>query len=151
MEEADKLQIASQYATSIKCLEECIERQREEIERKRAQLDGLKAVTYGDKVKASGEGRLIEELGIQLTELIREYATDLAEYVERHKEARECFGLLAHPYSSALIWHYMMIKPWREVEKKLCFSHSRMMDIRREALIALFDVMPLEYKRVPAI
>lgn len=147
MDEKDKLAIASDYANSIKCLEECIDRQREEIARKRAQLDGLKAVTYGDKVSAGGEGRLIEELGIQITGLIREYVTDLAEYIERYKEARDCFSCLQHPYSSALIWHYMMLRSWREVEAKLHYSHSYMMEIRRDALIALYDVMPIHYKK----
>lgn len=147
MNESIKLEIACDYANSIKSLEECIDRQREEIARKRAQLDGLKAVTYGDKIKSGGEGRMIEELGIQITVLIREYVTDLAEYIERYKEARECFSCLQHPYSSALIWHYMMLKPWREIEKKLKYSHSRMMDIRKDALIALYEVMPLEYKK----
>lgn len=151
MDDAAKLEIAADYANSIQSLEKCIERQQEEIERKQAQLDGLKSVAYGDKIRASGSGRLIEDLTIQLTESIREYVTDLCEYVERYHEARECFGCLSHPYSSALIWHYLMLKTWREVESKLNYCHSRMMAIRQDALLALYDVMPQEYKQHESI
>lgn len=151
MDDASKIAIASDYAKSVKSLEECIERQQEEITRRRALLDGLKAIQYGDKVATSGLNRSIEELSEQLHEMIKEYVTELVEYVDKIREARQCIGCLQHPYSSALMWHYVMDYPWRIVERKLNFSHSRMMDIRQDALLALYEVMPIEEKQCSAI
>lgn len=151
MDDVSKIAIASDYAKSIRSLEECIERQQEEITRRRALLDGLKAIQYGDKIATSGLARSIEELSEQLHDMIREYVTELVEYVDRMAEARQCIACLQHPYSSALMWHYVMARPWREVERKLSFSHSRMMDIRQDALLALYEVMPLEYKAHEAV
>lgn len=151
MEHADDVKriCAEAYLNHVRSLAVKIKSLQSEIDSQRALLeDG--AVSYAEKVSKSGNPKSFEEGVVELQELIEEFVTELAGYVDEQRTAHRAIRKLGKPeHIAALTGYYVQGKTWREVCAKLGYSHDGMMTLRKRAIVEVYDVMPEQWRRDP--
>ena len=121
---------------------------RAEIEEQRAVASGLKAIVYdGMPRQTCAYGDAIPDAVIRIQELIRDYCSELAGYVDEQREAHDALAKIGdESRRSALTLHYLAGRSWEEVCVEMRYSYRRIMEIRAEALCELYDHMPPEWR-----
>lgn len=144
-----RIHCASEYLDHVRSLGMRIEALRDEIEHQRALL-GPCAVQMAERVSGTRRTDRFEDGVIKLDELIREYRTDLVGYVEEYREAHEVIASLRSGAQVAILTgYYLQGKPWKQVAIDLAYSERSVYNIKREAMAALWEALPVEWKRLP--
>ena len=144
-----RIHCASEYLEHVRSLGVRIEALRDEIEHQRALLGPLSA-RVAERVSGTRRTDRFEEGAIRLEELIREYCTDLVGYVEEYHKAHEVRASLPSGVQVAVLTgRYLEDKQWDRVALDTNYSVKSVYNIRREALAALWDRLPIEWKRLP--
>lgn len=144
-----RIHCASEYLDHVRSLGMRIEALRDEVEHQRALLGPLSA-RVAERVSGTRRTDRFEEGAIRLEELIREYCTDLVGYVEEYREAHGVIASLPSGVQVAVLTgYYLEGKPWKMVALDLAYSEGSVYNIRREAMAALWEALPVEWKRLP--
>ena len=144
-----RIHCASEYLEHVRSLGVRIEALRDEIEHQRALLGPLSA-RVAERVSGTRRTDRFEEGAIRLDELIREYCTDLVGYVEEYRKAHEVIASLPSGAQVAILTgYYLQGKAWKQVAIDLAYSEGSVYNIRREAMAALWEALPVEWKRLP--
>lgn len=120
---------------------------KEAIERERSRLD-LTGAPIKEYVSISRDHDALSDGIVQLQEMIKDYCTELAEYVEQMRIAHSVLDRLSKAeYTIALTRHYLFCEQWKDVAKAMGYTHSGLMTLRRKAIAELYGYMPEEWRR----
>ena len=147
-----KKHCAKAYLDYVRSLHQRIKSLQENIERQKAMMLPS-GIAYSESVAQSSSGDVLENGVIRLQELIQEYCTEMAEYVEQQKIAHDVFNGLSKPeYTIALTKYYALGKSWEQVCVDMGYSWGGMMKLKRAAELEVYNVMPEEWRRysIPA-
>lgn len=136
------------YLEYVRSLRFSVTTLHEEIEALRATLE-LTGIQYSESVSTSTKGDMLESGVIDLQELIAKFCTELSEYTAEQAQAHEVLSHLPKPEQrQALTLYYLCGWKWRRVYTKMHYTKQGMKKIRETALIALYDYIPEEWRRV---
>ena len=136
-----KLVKALGYAEHIKGLSIQKGNREAEINHLRGEM-GLTVGTLGDKVRTSPTADTIPNAVIRLQELIADYVTDLAEYVDEIRTFIACLDQIDKTQARALHARYVKLHMWKQIADEMGYSEQHIYEIRASALVSLYDVMP---------
>lgn len=136
-----KLFRARQYAEHIKELSIRKAGREEEINHLRGEM-GLSVGALGDRVCTSPSADAIPNAVIKLQELIADYVIDLSEYVDEIQQFICCLDKIDPKQAQALRSRYIKLLMWRQIADDMGYSMQHIYEIRNDALVALYDVMP---------
>ena len=136
-----KLVKALAYAEYIKDLSVRKENREAEINHLRGEM-GLSVGALGDRVVTSPSPDAVPNAVIKLQDLICEYVTDLAEYVDEVRGFIGCLDRIDQRQARALHSRYVRLLMWKQIADEMGYSEQRIYQIRECGLIALYDVMP---------
>ena len=70
--------------------------------------------------------------------------------MEEHRKAHEVIASLPSGVQVAVLTgYYLQGKPWKQVAIDLAYSESSVYRTRCEAMAALWEALPVEWKRLP--
>lgn len=137
---------AKSYLAYVRELNKRIETLREDIERMQS-LMLPSGIDYSSIPSSGGSGDAIGNGIAKLQDMIADYATELAEYVEQGRIAKGVFEQLSNPRAgTALLKYCMQGKTWEQVCVEVGYSYRRMMQIKNEAILEVYDLMPEEWR-----
>lgn len=143
MDDTRKLLAAEVYVDDLRHLAHTIDTCEDEIARLRARADGLKSMTNTDKVRASSDVHKLEEITNQILDMVKLYTVELNNYVYEYHIAHTVTDHISSKLHRDLIKrHYLSGARWDIVSVDLNYSYGRIMQLRQEALIMLYDAMP---------
>lgn len=90
----------------------------------------------------------------RLDDMVREFATEQAEFVGVQREAHEALSRIADERGRcALTFHYLLGMTWEETATKMSYSEQHAKLIARAALVELYDHLPTAWRppRHPAL
>lgn len=100
-----------------------------------------------ERVKSSPRPDSLELAALRVLDLIEQYCTELAEYVEMQREAHESIKLMEDArYRAILTLYYIDGHSWETVGKMLHYETQTVKNMRGDALPLFWDVMPKEAK-----
>lgn len=123
-----------------------------EIEAQRDIAAGVQAVCYDGMPKSpNSSADAIPNAVAAIEELIAEYATELAGYVEEQREAHDALRMMEDGVCrDALTKYYVLGRSWKSVcydEKgNEVYTYDGIMSIRRRGLLKAYDVMPTRWR-----
>ena len=114
----------------------------------RGKLMCISGVDYSrDSVQVQSNGDAIPDGVAALLDLIAETVAEIAEYAKMQRQAEQAFEQLPRiEYEQVLKMHYLRGKDWGTIAAELNYSYAHVMTLRRAAIIALYEVMPCEYR-----
>ena len=119
-----------------------------EVEEQRALASGLKGLDYSAPVvrsSASADGT--PEAVIRLFDVIEEYCTELADYVEEQHAAHAALNDMSDELGAeALKRHYLCGQSWESCCVDMGYSWDGMMSLRKRAVLELYDHIPTEWR-----
>lgn len=137
---------ATAYLEHIRSLKARIDSLQEEIEPLR-EMAGT-TMDYRERVSGSPNPKAFEDAVIRLQELIADYCTEMAEFVDEQRIAHEVMRRLSRPeYGRALTAHYLTGKTWERCCVDMDYSWQGMMKLRRNAIDDVYDLMPEQWRR----
>lgn len=137
---------ATAYLEHVRSLKARIDMLEEEI----APLRDMATATmdYRERVSGSPNPKRFEDAMVRLEELIAEYCTEMAGFVDEQHEAHVALSRMSRPeYSRALTSHYLLGKTWEMTCVEMGYSWQGMMKLRRRAIDEAYDLMPEEWRR----
>lgn len=140
---------AEAYMSYVRSLALRVDFLQKEIETKKSELlPG--AISLKEYVSTSTDVDAIESAICDLQELIAEYVTELAGYIDEQKVAHGVLCCLENPmHMLALHAYYLNGKTWEQVCVDLGYSWAGMMKLRKQALCEVYDLMPESWRRDP--
>lgn len=136
------------YLEYVRSLRSNAETLHEEIEMLKNTM-ALTGVQYSESVTTSTKGDALESSVIELHELIAKFCDEHRAFVSEVEQAHEMLEQLPkQEYTDALKLYYLCGWTWKRTYEKLHYSESGMKKIRKAALIALYDYIPEEWKRI---
>ena len=137
---------ATAYLEHVRSLKARIDSLREEIEPLR-EMAGT-TMDYRERVSGSSNPKAFEDAVIRLQELIADFLTEMAGYVEEQRIAHDVMRRLSRPeYARALTAHYLTGKTWERCCVDMGYTWDGMMSLRRKAVQEVYDLMPEEWRR----
>ena len=114
------------------------------VESERAMLDGVRGIDYTvEHVSGTRDVPDLADLVDRLFAHIREYTASLSAYTdERMKAARALDGLDNAKERQVLTMYYLLGRTWGEAADEMDYSVQRVMQIRKDAVLHAFDIMP---------
>lgn len=139
---------ATAYLEHVRSLKTRIDALQEEID---LNSDMLGTTTrYREKVSKSGDPKSFENSVIRLHDLIEDYCTELAEYVDEQHVAHDVMRRLSRPeYARALTAYYVRGKSWELCCVDMGYTWQGMMSLRKKAVQEVYDFMPEAWRRDP--
>lgn len=139
---------ATDYLEHVRSLKTRIDALREEID---LNSDMLGTTTrYREKVSKSGNPKSFEDAVIHLQELIADFLTEMAGYVEEQRIAHDVMRRLSRPeYARALTAYYLSGKTWEMCCVDMGYTWQGMMSLRKKAVQEVYDFMPETWRREP--
>ena len=137
---------AQAYADSVHEVVQRKHNMESAIANKRREL-GLSAVVIGEKVDVSPSADAIPDNVAELVDMVREYSAELSQYVRVVKEFERVIARLWPQYENVLELRYVQGKKWDEIAEAAAYSGKYIFDVHRLALIGLYDVMPVFWRR----
>lgn len=137
---------AQAYADSVHEVVQRKHNMESAIANKRREL-GLSAVAIGEKVDVSPSADAIPDNVAELVDMVREYSAELSQYVRVVKEFERVIARLWPQYENVLELRYVQGKKWDEIAEAAAYSGKYIFDVHRLALIGLYDVMPVFWRR----
>lgn len=105
--------------------------------------DTLRATAYDKSGSALGKTDGVFNAVAKAQETVEKHAEALASYIEAVSEANAMLEKVEnHLHVNILVGRYILNRTWTDIEKETGYSHSRMMDVRKEALCEFYEVMP---------
>ena len=142
-----KASMAAQWLEHVAKVGRRLRALEDEIAAQRANAEGVQAVCYDAMPRASSDGQALPNAVIRLQELIADYLTEQAEYVEVQRDAHERLRSLDDPAcSECLTRHYLLGATWEQCCVKMGYTWDGMMSLRRRALANAYDAMPTEWR-----
>lgn len=139
---------ATAYLEHVRSLKTRIDSLQEEIELNRDMLGTT--TRYREKVSKSGNPKSFEDAVIRLQELIADYCTEMAGYVEEQRIAHGVMRNMSRPeYSRALTAYYVRGKSWELCCVDMGYTWQGMMSLRKKAVQEVYDFMPEAWRRDP--
>lgn len=140
---------AREYLEYVRSLGIRIHTLREKIEHQRSVIMP-NGIAYQEKVARSRDIDGFESAVIGLQELIADYCTELAEYVEQQEIASGVLRCLSkYEYGVALTKHYLLGQTWEKVRLDMGYSWQGIMKIRKKGIDEVYDLMPESWRRDP--
>lgn len=121
---------------------------RAELEELDATYDGVRAVGFGDKVRATPEGDGMLRLVERKDSLRAEYEAELEANLELQAEAHRALRHVSEPARSALTLHYLHGRTWTDIGESLNYSTDYCRGDLAEA--GLLELYPHIAHEVPA-
>lgn len=142
-----KAEQAARWLRHIRDLKHDISRLEDDIEVQRS-LALPSGIDYSrPKVSTSPSADAIPNAIIRLEESIAEYMTELVGYLDEKREARDCIAKLSDArYRAVLGLYYINGHSWDGVGDKLGYDRDWCMELRRQSLPLVYDVMPMEWR-----
>lgn len=119
---------------------------RDEIDERRADAEGVRAIAYDGMPNGSPRTDSMEAAVARLDELIRDYVAEEAGYVAMQRDAHERLRGLDPACSECLTRRYLLGWKWERVCVEMGYSWDGMMSLRRRALSEAYGVMPHEWR-----
>lgn len=139
---------ATAYLEHVRSLKTRIDSLQEEIDPLRDMVGT--ATDYREKVSKSGNPKSFEDAIIRLQELIADFLTEMAGYVEEQRIAHDVMHRLSRPeYARALTAYYLSGKTWEMCCVDMGYTWNGMMSLRRKAIQEVYDLMPETFRREP--
>lgn len=139
---------ATAYLDHVRSLRMRIDALQEEIEPLREMVGT--AMDYRERVSGSPNPKAFEDAVIKLQDLIADYCTEMAEFVDELLVARSVVRGLSRPgYRTAIELHYIDGTPWTIVCEVMGYTKDGMMTLRRKAVDEVYDLMPEQWRREP--
>ncbi len=109
-----------------------------------AKAEGVSGIDYSsDKVAGSANPDAIPNAVARITDLIREYAADLAGYEdERHQAYDTLMQMPKRNERDALAFHYVLGYDWPKVRERMGYTKDGMDSLVKRALANYWDYMP---------
>lgn len=147
----DQARAYLEHVRALSCRTQAL---RAEVEAQRELADGVRAMRFCEGgAGGAGDDKMVEAVA-RLHELIADYAAELSEYVSEQRAAHERVRLMERPeHAQAITGYYLLGRPWERVCADMGYTWDGMMSLRRRAVTAFYDVMPLEWRdpRHPAV
>lgn len=149
-EEWDEYRIAVAHKWLNGIRQKAIESQRlcALVEDMRGKATGLKGIDYATQSFTHAPNRDAipnAVAGIQIA--VARYCTALSELTADQQQAERALSELEDvSYRAALTYHYLLNTTWAACCERMGYSEGGMMKLRRRALSAAYDVMPLSEK-----
>lgn len=103
---------------------------------------------YRERVSGSTNPKAFEDAVIRLQDLIADYCTEMAGFVEEQSIAHDVMRKLSRPeYRRALTAHYLVGRTWERCCVDMDYSWQGMMKLRRRAVDEVYDLMPEQWRR----
>lgn len=143
-----KAEQAAVWLRYVRELKHTISRIEDEIEVQRS-LALPSGIDYSKPVvMTSPSADAIPNAVARLDEMIGEYMTELAGYVDELDAARRCVAMLADSkHRNVVTYYYLLGYPWLIVGEKMGYAPDYCRRVRDAALPLVYDVMPREWKR----
>lgn len=136
-----KAQEAAAYLNRVRRSSLDVRRIQDEIEVQRSLLPSGDLTR--EKVRSSPNPDALELAALAVLDLIEQYVTELAEYVELQREAHEAVKQLADArHRAVLTLYYIDGHSWEMVGRMLHYSSEHAKRLRTEALPLFWNVMP---------
>lgn len=121
---------------------------RAEIDEQRSIASGLRSmVCDGMPRQTCAYGDALPDAVIRIQELVRGYCAELAGYVDEQREAHEALARMDDPLlADVLVRRYLLCRPWSRVCEETGYTYDGIMAVRRRALSAAYDVMPVRFR-----
>lgn len=142
----DMCSCAKAYMEHIGKIDWAIRRQKDEIERERELLDGVRSITNTDRVFTTRKTDQMADGIAMLIEMIAEFSGNLAYYVEEKRQAEECLGSLDPIHRTILSLRYIHGEKWVRIGMKTQYSVRYVYQLHNDALKELYRVLPSEWK-----
>lgn len=142
-----KAEQAARWLRHVRELKHDISRLEDDIEVQRS-LALPSGIDYSrTKVSTSPSADAIPNAVIRLEESIACYMTELVGYLDEKQEARDCIAKLSDArYRAVLSLYYINGHSWDGVGEKLGYDRDWCMELRRQSLPLVYDVMPREWR-----
>ena len=144
-----KAEQAAKWLRHIRELKHDIARLEDDIEVQRS-IALPSGIDYSrPSVQTSPSQDAIPNAVIRLEESIAQYTTELVGYLDEKQQARECISRLGDArYRAVLSLYYINGHSWDGVSDKMGYDRDWCMELRRQSLPLVYDVMPREW-RIP--
>lgn len=101
-----------------------------------------------ERVSKTPNHKSLEESVIRLQELIADYCTEMAEFVDEQRSAHDVICRLSKPERArALAGYYVNGKSWEMLCVEMGYSWQGMMSLRKRAVDEVYDLMPEQWRR----
>lgn len=140
----DQARAYLEHVRSLSCRTQAL---RAEVEAQRELADGVRAMRYGEGGAGRAGGDQMAETVARLQDLIADYCAELSAYVSEQRAAHERVRLMERPeHAQAITAHYLLGRTWERVCVDMGYTWDGMMSLRRRAVTAFYDVMPVEWR-----
>lgn len=139
---------AARWLEHVRGLGNRIRTLQSEIEAQRDIAAGVQAVCYDGMPKSpNASADAIPNAVAALQELIADYLTEQAGYVEEQRDAHEALRMIDDAEcSECLTRHYLLGDTWEQCCVRMGYTWDGMMSLRRRSLLAAYDFMPTEWR-----
>lgn len=118
-------------------------------------LENIRGIDYtNERVANSAEVHQLEEAICRVEDAVIQWAANQAAFVEEATDAATRISHLEHAVERrALLLHYLDGRTWEYICELMDYSWQRMMEIRKAAVLHMYDLMPTEWRdpRHPAL
>lgn len=145
-----KVYAAERYMVHVRTIKNTCRQLQDEVESLRADLTGVRGVALSDMPGSpNAYGDAIPDGLARIEEKIREYCTELAEWIDVEHEAHDAIKQIEDGRFRQLLWgHYISQKPWGVIAKEMHYSREYVRkELRNHALESLYDSMPEQWRR----
>lgn len=142
-----KAEQAAKWLRHIRELKHDIARLEDDIEVQRS-LALPSGIDYSrPSVQTSPSQDAIPNAVIRLEESIAQYTTELVGYLDEKQQARECISRLGDArYRAVLSLYYVNGHSWDSVSDRMGYDRDWCMELRRQSLPLVYDIMPREWR-----
>lgn len=136
------------YLKHVRGLRARVKSLEREIDLQREMLDGVKSVSFGERVSGPGVNKdAIPDSISRLHELIKEYCNELPEYVDAHKEAHAIIKKLPHKDRAAVLSQRFLVgRSLFETAADLGYKPGEVNALEGEGLQELHEFLPPEWR-----
>lgn len=143
-----KILASTRYAKHIRSLKMKCDAIQFDVDEMRESMTGVRGMTYGARSPRFASGDAIPNGVARLDEMIAEYTTCLVEWLDEKREAVERFKMLDATSFALLTYYYANGLTWAETGKLMNMDPAYVQrKPKRDAMIALYDVMPERWRR----
>lgn len=100
----------------------------------------------GDKVRTSPSKDAIPNGVAKIQELTEDLETARVEYADNYRAFRKAVDQIDPIPKSALVYHYLLLRNWRQIADKMGYTYDGIMVVRKRGLIQLYDYIPIGYR-----
>lgn len=143
--DAYKADQAHRWLASIRQQRIKVQLLHDEIEQLRYKRDGIKAIDYSRT--PAGQGQTLEDIIELIDNTLDEYISEMGILIKAQQQAVQRIGELESSlHQSLLMAHYISGHTWTDIERDMHYSKRAVSYNKTLALIAAYEVMPLEYR-----